>query len=60
MKTIGNQVYVDEYMRGANDCRNGIDHTSDKSEAYTSGYSAQYEYEQHATALNERMEARRS
>jgi hypothetical protein len=37
---------INEFIKGQDDCKNGIIHESGKSESYNAGYSAQYQIEQ--------------
>jgi hypothetical protein len=43
--------FSDEFLRGQNDCFEGIPHKPDQSEAYDRGYSAQYHLEAELSEL---------
>ena len=45
MKTIGNEKVCDDFIRGYNDCKNGVAHT-DQGQDYHRGYSTRYTEEQ--------------
>lgn len=35
--------FINEFLKGCNDCKKGISHQSGNTEAYDRGYSAEYE-----------------
>lgn len=53
METIGNNQFCSDFIQGANDCREGVQHEAGKGEDYDSGYEAQYSHEQQQTELTE-------
>lgn len=38
-----------DYLRGMQDCMNGVEHQSGQSASYDEGYAAQYQAEQNET-----------
>ena len=40
------EIFEDEFLRGQRDCKEGVAHKSDQSEAYNRGYATEYEKEQ--------------
>ena len=49
------ELFEDEFLRGQRDCKEGIAHKSDQSEAYDRGYGAQYELEQLETEMSKNV-----
>lgn len=45
MKTVGSVFYVDNFIQGQQDCKEGKPHQSGRGDAYDDGYQAQYEKE---------------
>ena len=54
MKTLGDAEFIDDFLRGQNDCSKGVDHKPDQSDAYTRGYNAEYAAEQILSTLSEK------
>ena len=50
MKTIGDEKFCDDWIKGYHDCENGVEHDESKGEAYKRGYGTRYEEEQLMTA----------
>ncbi len=47
--------FEDDFLQGQRDCRNGIPHSANNSEAYDRGYGAQYEKEQLETEMSKNV-----
>ena len=43
--------FLNDFMRGQRDCRKGVPHKPDQSNAYNRGYATQYELEQLQTEM---------
>ena len=45
MNSIGDMEFCEDFIKGYQDCRDGVRHQS-KSKDYDDGYAARYEHEQ--------------
>lgn len=46
MQSVGSVFYVDNFLRGQQDCEAGRPHRDDMGDGYDDGYSAQHTKEQ--------------
>jgi hypothetical protein len=50
MKGASDEKFCEDFIRGYNDCKNGVPH-SDQGKAHKRGYSTRYEEEQIASHI---------
>jgi hypothetical protein len=50
--------YAEDFLKGQNDCKDGIAHQSGKGASYDAGYSAEYEAEQMLAEMGLRQSRR--
>jgi len=51
MNTLPVDKWCDDFLKGQEDCIDGVEHKAGKSEAYDRGYAAEYELEQVLTEM---------